>query len=631
MRFAAYRGIATDARNAAAMTDARCFACGEQVTSRAGRWVHGSGECILATVSKRKQPVIGIPTVSGLVWRYAPACLGGYVALYLSDSDVVGSGFARVKWAPVISRFVCDGTRVNVHVVQRLHAPVDAQLSEASTTQAEESRIINVTELYPTDEAARAVLQRFHSVGLLHLDPTWASGWRSVLAPPGGGKTTLLLRLVRQWPQYQFMLVTFARDIAEELRQRSADLPNMRVSTLDALCYATEYETSGTSSAVLPRLEDRQVIEECFPRCKPWFTKRDSTGVGPLLDRLARAIPLHERPAEFAAKVMCEKHAQYAWILSELVAPLNGSNAGIGRLRCSFGPMRARCARTPGSLERLRTATRGAQVLLIDEAQDMSIQSLNVLRALGLPVVAVGDTNQRVYDFDSDSTCAACARLLEESAAPHQHFGTGEVTMQLYATHRLDADTCRVLEEWTGLETVSMRSDSQPGAVRLVDSVPTEGPLMLLVRTNREVLAAAHADSTLGVVGAIALASELERCSRYVGTARRTTETYSAVERLAVELLSSGQLENICRDLRGRDAQLCDAMLGRIVCTVHRAKGAEAPNVAVHSNVLFPPEGCVTERCVSVVAASRHTGCLSVVASGSKSTRVIKTKRSGSR
>lgn len=623
MRYAAVEGAATDARRAEQLASAVCFACGSVVRSDTEKWTHApDAECVLAarcSLAKHREPVVDLVAGLGVIWRYAPSCLGGHVAMYLREAQhALSDEFCNVQWAPGALHLECDGATVHAHVVRRC-APVGETVTP----------VHDVTHVHPLDEISRSALQRFYTVGLLHLDPLCAPGWRSVVAPPGGGKTTLLLELVRQWPGTRFLLVTFARDIAEELRRRGSDLPNLRVSTLDALCYAAEFETSGSrENTVLPRLEDRQVIEECFPRCTPWYKKRDSLGIGSLLEGLCRSIPLGEKPKAFAARAMCSKHCQFAWIFEHLTTAelsLNSAastNGGMGNLRGCFAAMRARCARTPAGLERLRASTRGAHVVLVDEAQDLSVQALEILKSIGLPVIAVGDPHQRVYDFEGDRKCPDCAVLLEASTPSKGGFGTGETTMQLYATHRLDPGTCRLLEEWTGLETVSLRPETGDQlCVSLVSMVPPRGPLMLLTRTNRELVQAAAADGSLGVVGGATLSGELERCARYASKTKRHREVSSALERLSAELVTSGQLQAVCADLRARDAPLSGAMTGRIVCTVHRAKGAEAPHVAVFSDVLFPKEVAGTEACIAVVAASRHTKTLSVISLGNRGKR----------
>ena len=114
-----------------------------------------------------------------------------------------------------------------------------------------------------------------------------------LLGPNGSGKTTLLMDIAAKWPAVRFLLVTFAKDIAEELRRGAAErgVANLCVKTVDALCYAAEFDTAGGQGGdVVFQLGDREVVEACYPRCRPWFKKKGGTNLGPLVEHVLRHL-----------------------------------------------------------------------------------------------------------------------------------------------------------------------------------------------------------------------------------------------------------------------------------------------------------------------------------------------------
>ena len=621
MRFAASvcGGRLLDAAHPGESTRGVCFACSGGVALQGGEWVHllgdkkacrlvggGAATAVASVASTTTTPAVGVV-------RYSPPVLGGAASLYLTADPEPPPGWRFATWAPSPVPLRVDGGA----------APESLRVLLRGDETLEGERVASA--LLPTDEEGRRVLQRFHRAGLLHVDPASPElpRWRAVRAPPGGGKTTLLMDLAAAWPQRRFLLVTFARDIAEELRQRAlqAEVTNLVVKTVDALCYAAEFDTAGGQGDVVFQLSDREVVEACFPRCRPWYKKRSGANLGPLVEHLLRHLPVGV-PLE---GLLCEKHAPFRWILEELVAPA-ATKPGLCHLRRSFSSMRGRAARTPASARRLRQlpAVASADVLLVDEAQDLTPQALQILRCLGKPTLAVGDPRQSVYDYVDCRVCPDCLERLEavEASRGGGFAGAEEATtVELYETHRLDPLSCRVLEEWTGgrLGMVSSRGEEEASSpIRRVPRVPpAPDPILYLVRSNREVVEATSRDPSLGVVGGASLARELRHHAKARAKAGKTTragrEWFTAMEALAFDLAAKGDLEVVCGQLEQRDAALAAASQGgRVVSSVHRCKGAQAPHVVVEEELLLPEEE--GEFCVSVVAGTRHTQRLSVVA-----------------
>lgn len=638
MRFAADSSSGDVVASTGCSSEAVCFACGTRVECCESDWVHEKGtscrlnhQQVTLTEMDTRTAKDAAPLVP--VRRYSPAFLDAGAVIYLAVGHIVRTedvpsmitplGFETTRWSPgPVAMFVDSEARPRWVIIlkKEIHEAVQIDtadcLREATVTSL-------MPALGPLGETARTVLQKFHRVGLLHFDPTSDTlpRWRAICAPPGGGKTTLLLDIVRAWPKRQFLLVTFAKDIAEELRHRAQTHPdgamtNLRVKTLDALCYAAEIDTSG-SSTVMARLNDREVVQACWPRCQPWFKKKGAAGVGPLLEHALRWLPgdmqVHQIP-------LCSKHEEFRWIMHSVTIPTPPVGS-ITRMRASFAAMRARTARDRAGVERLQVAAGPSEVLLIDEAQDLSPQALQILAALDLPTLAVGDPRQRVYGYTDSRACAECVSLMEATVPPHAEEGFAaappEHTMPMFETHRLDPLSCQVVDEWTlgRLGMVSTRLPVDFAPIRLVASAPdAPEPMLLLVRSNREVVAAARGDQTLRVVGGASLAGDLRHSAPKKGK-RRGRDRLTAVESMALELVESGHLETVCTLLEARDAPLSAAIEGRVVSTVHRCKGSQAPHVTVAREVLFPTSDALGDFCVAVVAATRHTCRLNILES----------------
>ena len=285
-------------------------------------------------------------------------------------------------------------------------------------------------------------------------------------------------------------------------------------------------------------------------------------------------------------------------------------------------------------MNRLRQlpAVASSDILLVDEAQDLTPQALQILSCLAKPTLVVGDPRQSVYDYVDCRVCPDCVSRIDEleKSCTQQNNGfagaTEQATVDLYETHRLDAISCKVLEEWTGgrLGMVSARphpiEPSIEVPIRRVSRVPPAPESILrLVRSNREVVEAIRGDVSLGVVGGASLSRELRyhaKARAKAGKKRVGRDRVTAMEALANDLLQEGVLDTTCSQLEQRDSPLTVAAQGgRVVCSVHRSKGAEAPHVVVDQDLLLPTIEDDGEFCISVVAGTRHTQLLSVVAS----------------
>jgi len=545
--------------------------------------------------------------------------LGGEASIFFTTNKRPPKGWEWVTWNQKRGLFrIKNGPNKGALVSLRV----------ITLSKRNESITIRPIDLLPCDDEARRMAQQFHRMGILHVDPLsdMLPLWRAVKAPPGGGKTTLLLDLVAAWPMYQFLLVTYARDIAIELRERAMQrrprVENIVIQTVDALCYAAEFDVDGKQYDRIFQLGDREVIQAAFPRCRPWTRKRNATDIGPLVEYSL------SRPN--ATPLLCEAHQPFSWIITELSAPIM-TKTGLSHLRRSFASMRSRAGRTTESIERLRKlpSVANADILLVDEVQDLTPQALDILSCLDKPTVVTGDPRQTVYNYTDHRVCKACLELNkradesshDDGVVPSGFAGADEGhTIELYETHRLDSISCRVIEEWTrgALSMVSSRPLGEldtPPPIQCVQEVPqSPESILLLVRTNKEIIDAIWRDPTIGVVGGSNIAKDLQRHHHHTREWRTKTKV-SAMESLAVSLSNKGILKETCEMLEARESPLCMASQGgRVISTVHRSKGAEAPHVVVDMKLVLSNQG--QEDCgVSVVASSRHTRLLSLIVS----------------
>ena len=608
------------------VTEAYCFQCGHSLSLRGrGQWTsaHADSTCRLCAKAETTLEDDVETALEGRVTliRYSPMMLGGEASIFFTTDKRPPKGWKWATWNRKRGLFrIKDGPNKGTLVSLRV------------ITMSKGNESIPPVDLLPCDDEARRMAQQFHRIGILHVDPLsdMLPLWRAIKAPPGGGKTTLLLDLVAAWPMHQFLLVTYARDIAIELRERAMQrrprVENIVIQTVDALCYAAEFDVDGRQYDRIFQLGDREVIQAAFPRCRPWTRKRNATDIGPLVEYYL------SRPN--ATPLLCEAHQPFSWIITELSAPTM-TKTGLSHLRRSFASMRSRAGRTTESIERLRKvpSVANADVLLVDEAQDLTPQALDILSCLDKPTVVTGDPRQTVYDYTDHRVCKACLELnqrADESShdggvVPSGFAGADEAdTIELYETHRLDPTSCRVIEEWTrgALSMVSSRPPDEldrPPPIQCVQEVPpSPEPILLLVRTNKEIIDAIWRDPTLGVVGGSNIASDLQRHHhhrREEEEGGRIKARASAMESLASSLSSKGILKETCEMLEARDSPLCTASQGgRVISSVHRSKGAEAPHVVVDLELVLSNQG--QEDCgVSVVASSRHTRLLSLLVS----------------
>jgi DNA helicase-2/ATP-dependent DNA helicase PcrA len=227
-----------------------------------------------------------------------------------------------------------------------------------------------------------------------------------IIAPAGSGKTRVLTERARYLfragvPASAMLLVAFNRRAQEEIVERTPDLPGLQVQTLNALGLSILNGTNGftRSGDGVQTIDERQVRELLgaiiqFPRrantdpAASWLDALSETRLGL---RSPQAVEASfngdvEGFAEFFPRYRSELQRRRAVDFDEQIY------AAIELL-----------LREP---DLRRQAQARAQLLLVDEFQDLTPAHLLMLRMLagpGLSIFGVGDDDQTIYSYSGAS------------------------------------------------------------------------------------------------------------------------------------------------------------------------------------------------------------------------------------
>ncbi|MFN0027046.1 MAG: ATP-dependent helicase [Acidimicrobiales bacterium] len=230
-------------------------------------------------------------------------------------------------------------------------------------------------------------------------------GAARIIAPAGSGKTRVLTERARlllqgwQVPPQLVTLVAFNVRAAEEMRQRTQDLPGLHIRTLNSLALAIVNGSGpflarpdGRSLATIDEFETRRILEKLvrYPRragtdpAAVWLEAlaavrlalRDPAHVeadfGGDIDGFAQVLPRYRE--ELARRAVVDYDEQIT--------------AAIERL-----------LREP---EARRVARQACRLLLVDEFQDLAPAHLLLIRLLSAPTFdcfGVGDDDQTIYGY----------------------------------------------------------------------------------------------------------------------------------------------------------------------------------------------------------------------------------------
>ena len=460
--------------------------------------------------------------------------------------------------------------------------------------------------LVPKGDIAKACLDEFHRTALIMTNPQECA-LRIIKAPAGGGKSTLLLNIAKQWPTLRFLFIAFSRDLCCEMKTRASDLVNIDVVTLDAFCKRRR-EIEG--APFLSRIaSDSDIVRSEYPMLRGGRAK----GSHGFSNVAVRAMQSAVRTADDIA--LCQKHEPMRRCL----------NASI--LRNSF--VGCRHSEFMSAVKKENRLHVDFDVIMVDEVQDLSVQDIEIIRALAKPAIFVGDPLQAIFDFQNEGdVCKECLHGIENAAMKGVHNGSALLNhpsaVQLYGTFRLNASTVSHLERLQPQHFQAVSVGSSKDEDDAVKFIPMAAAAALprvhlrLCRTNAEVIETLRNTQGIAysVVSGCAIADEIQAAdSRLPAKLSSRRRRYTAIERIVIR--EREQVEGVAaliQQLRDRHVDLEGAAKDvPSLSTVHRAKGYETEFVAIGRKLYDGFAKASADLCVSFVAMSRHKKMLFVL------------------
>lgn len=278
---------------------------------------------------------------------------------------------------------LCDGGPLDAGLPERMGMPVLHRISiehgslEPLDTARVRGAAVRVGERLAPDQLGAVSEPR---------------GGARVIAPAGSGKTRVLTERARtviaDWglPAASLALVAYNVRAAGEMRDRLADLPHLRIRTLNAL----GLRLCGRASTI-----DERAVRNMLSDLVSFPRRAETDPAAPWIEALSRVRLGLLRP--------------------EMVEEELGDVSDLARVvRAYRSELAARNAvdfdeQVVGAVERLLAdpgfrarSQRFARVLLIDEFQDLTPAHLLLIRLLSGPagaVFAVGDDDQTIYGY----------------------------------------------------------------------------------------------------------------------------------------------------------------------------------------------------------------------------------------
>lgn len=410
-----------------------------------------------------------------------------------------------------------------------------------------------------------------------------------VVAPPGSGKTTAIINMIREW-QKRVLVITYNKATQERMSSEiyQAGLKRMAdAATLDSLC-----------NRALPNKDDiltsdRDICNAFWPKSTD---QRLKTG---LCKGIYKIIEFRFRHPN-ANCVICSKHAKIdsfrPWKASFESYPMKKIilRENKNQAYTTFGARRYIC-----DTQRLLGSKLDAyDAIIVDEMQDFpTAQEQRLLRQTSKPIVLLGDTMQAIYDFRDDLPCNLC-KFDKELQEPLER------TLEWYGTWRLDDFTAKFVEERFGVRIFSNRIDEHPVEIYWKDELVYEANTLVMCRCNESVVDLAQRYPSIRVVRGGDLSRRLKQASN-------DNSMLLPLAQFAQSLRRSGELDEVCEMLCERSVQLASLDGTAAVTTAHQAKGFEYDHCAVHSDLLSP--GNELEVKISYVAFTRHKKSLVVM------------------
>jgi DNA helicase II / ATP-dependent DNA helicase PcrA len=229
------------------------------------------------------------------------------------------------------------------------------------------------------------------------------AGAARIIAPAGSGKTRVLTERARHllnvWglPASALTLVAFNVRAAEEIRERTTDLPALQIRTLNALALAIvngsgQFRNRGVRRATLNERDVRNILNDLvtFPR------KANTDPAQAWIDALALVRLGLRSPASVEAEFDGDVPG-FAEVFPRYRAVLHENNT------LDFDEqITAAIVALLTEPDTRAVAQQVARVMLVDEFQDLAPAHLLLLRLLASPELAlfgVGDDDQTIYGF----------------------------------------------------------------------------------------------------------------------------------------------------------------------------------------------------------------------------------------
>ncbi|CAN5819650.1 hypothetical protein BH23ACT12_BH23ACT12_02030 [soil metagenome] len=231
---------------------------------------------------------------------------------------------------------------------------------------------------------------------------THPGGSARIIAPDGSGKTRVLTErarhLLNNWriPPESLCLVAFNKRAAQEIKERTTDLPGLQVRTLNSLGLAILSGSGrfGSSRPVqtIDEMAVRRILEELVS-----FPRRANTDSAAAWIEALSSVRLGLKPPE---RVEMDFRGDVDG-LTEVLDRYRAALAERGVVDFDEQIYRAIeiLVTDPGARERARLACR---VMLVDEFQDLTPAHVLLVRLLSGPagsVFGVGDDDQTIYGY----------------------------------------------------------------------------------------------------------------------------------------------------------------------------------------------------------------------------------------
>ncbi len=232
---------------------------------------------------------------------------------------------------------------------------------------------------------------------------THPGGTARIIAPAGSGKTRVLTerarQLIRQWrlPGSAVCLVAYNKRAADEMRERTTDLPELQVRTLNSLALAIlngtpPFRSRGRHRRTIDEPEVRSLIDKLVD-----LPRRANTDPAAAWIEALSAVRLGLRdPAEVEGEYggdvdgLPDVFDRYRSLLGDRAA-VDFDDQVYGAIEALLGEPETRAA-----------AQRSCRLLLVDELQDLTPAHLLLIRLAAGPdgaVFGVGDDDQTIYGY----------------------------------------------------------------------------------------------------------------------------------------------------------------------------------------------------------------------------------------